>query len=409
MVEYKNITKEISALKSIARSGETDSFLNDSTKIFNAGSQSISFIGRDTDKSYESIVAKLLNFKNIQDTISEKEFNKALVRLLQNLFEEQRDCTPADAKTLYSSLLALEVQTYERFCPLYGVKILSDKLELGPFCIYNADIIKNKLIKDYKYVREHPETYLENLDSPYLIGLKVVARDSEKAKELSESYFRSFENVLSYVIGDLNHIKCPGIFQFTEPRGISTLLHNGKTVISTNENLTVSVPVNLDDESYNSQENGTGELWSLITKPYQAKTDIERRILTAVEWAGQAIRELDMKKALVEFVFALEGLLKMDSEGIITPSIISQIGDWLAFIIAEDVSNRVKVVDMFKEVYRKRSAIAHGGAKNILRSDCIKAFFLCHQAILTLLIDKELSKIKTIKELDAWVIQQRYK
>ncbi|CAM3930331.1 HEPN domain-containing protein [Mucilaginibacter galii] len=165
--------------------------------------------------------------------------------------------------------------------------------------------------------------------------------------------------------------------------------------------------VDMSDEYYRKKENGNASVWALVQK--NEKSEIEKRSLQAITWIGNAVADQNPSKSLVQYVFAIEGMLQYTPESFITPSIISQIGDWLAFIIGEEKDERKSIVNYFKNVYRKRSAIAHGGAKTITQEDLSIAMQIAKHMVISFLTKPPFSEMKTVKDLSDFITDCKFR
>ncbi|MEC5158108.1 hypothetical protein [Chryseobacterium sp. MP_3.2] len=110
-------------------------------------------------------------------------------------------------------------------------------------------------------------------------------------------------------------------------------------------------------------ENGNNKVWELYSKLNNNK--LEKRIKNAVEWTGKALKDENNAKALIQFIFAIECILHIDTKNIINPSILSQISDNIAFLLSEDFDQRKIIASSFKDLYIKRSGIVHGSSQEI--------------------------------------------
>ena len=83
-----------------------------------------------------------------------------------------------------------------------------------------------------------------------------------------------------------------------------------------------------------------------------------------------SIQFLLNKIYFLELCFALESLLQIDIDKFINPSITYAVSTSCAMIIADKFEDRQLVVKKLKELYRKRSNIAHGKTVAVSKSDC---------------------------------------
>ncbi|CCH01627.1 hypothetical protein FAES_3620 [Fibrella aestuarina BUZ 2] len=406
-MNYNKQKELINSLKDISIYGiyEETAHKRQSCRTFGFGETAINFLGDNNIKKFENIRRELLNFKYLHRDITIESFEKRLMSLLSELWVEGRFCSDHDVDELYSYFLDLKRQDYEILVPLYGVECDHDVYELGQFKVYKKSYIENEKAKNDDPRRS--QFHLNSIDSDYMVGLQVKARSQEKAVETAFEYFGVFENVLKYCVGDIKQQRCPGIFSYRGSKNINSLSITSDGLGFSGRTLDISLPVNLNDKLCKNIEFGTYYLWDLITD--HNKGELKQRILRAVEWTGKANYEKNNLEAIVKYVFAIEGLLQLNSKDFITSSIVSQISEWLAFIMSEELEARKDIVKYFKDIYRKRSAVAHGGSVEVTKGDLHIANYLIKITIHILLTDKDFVDMNTVEDLRKYIDDVKFK
>lgn len=271
----------------------------------------------------------------------------------------------------------------------------SEKLHFGDFTIYNLalnpDIVNSKY-PDFKQW----SNYFQRMNSNTVLGITVKVRDTLKAVELADRICETIESVFSFIIGDISQKHRVEIINFRNSRNIKKIVAtNSGRMGATMEN-DIHLPVDIENGIFRDSELGTDKIWSLIN---HAETELEKRIITSIDWTGKALREKDKAKSLVQFVFAIEGLLQANQKAFISPSIVSQLSEWIAFIVAKNKENRKRIVKEFKDLYEKRSLIAHGVYANISNKDIKLASDISQILILEFLTKEPYISMKTIEDL----------
>ncbi len=223
-----------------------------------------------------------------------------------------------------------------------------------------------------------------------------MAREYKKAVELADKLCESIENVFSFFMGDLSHKRRIGILNFRGWTTINkTIFKDGKLEAEGSKN-DVFITFDLDQPIFKNEKLGVDRIWNLITK--KQKNEVESRLLIAIEWIGKGIIEKDLSKALVQFVFGIEAMLQPNKKEFISPSISSQISDWLAFLLENDEKGRRRISKYAKALYAKRSAIAHGSVIEITMNDIQIAKELSREMIFALLESpyKEMTKMEQL-------------
>lgn len=356
--------------------------------------------GRESNNAFENAITDLFNSnKEIANTYSIKTFETQIIELLFNLKHEDRNANKEDLTVLFNRLLSEELEEYEVFHEISGVQLNKSRLVLGKFTIYNIDL-DNSIVIKFK------ELGFENYNSKYFIGIKIKARDKYKAVDAANGYFMTFENAFNYIYGALprKHQIC--IFGVKYSRLDTSMFSTKHSKGKTFKRFDAFSDIDLEDKLISNIESGNNKIWTLITK--DNKSDIERRILNAIEWIGKATVDNDLSKSLVQYVFSIEGMLQFNEGAFITPSIVSQFSDWLAFILSNDLKSRLSISSYFKSIYGKRSAIAHGAKTAISESDIQLLNYYSKMMIITFLTKRPFNEMKSIKELNQYMNQLKF-
>lgn len=375
-------------------------------KSFGLGEFNLTFIGIDKVTKYQESIEQLyLSNKEISETYSFKKFEEQIINLIRTFKNQRQNCDPKDFESLISGLLSIEVKDYEILYDFYGATMESSTTEFGDFVIYNRDLSTDNLITKYPALQKR-DIFLNNLHSNLLIGVKVKARESSKATEIADKLCQSFENVFSYAIADLSHKRRIGILNFRGWTSVGRIVCNNNEIGFQGSN-DILLHLNLDDPFFKDASQGNDKIWNLITK--KNKSEIEARLQNAIEWIGKAINDRDFSKSLVQFVFAIEGMLQLNDNAFISSSIVSQLSDWLAFIIQDDKEERKKVAKYFKDIYQKRSAIAHGAKKIIEMEDLELAKQIAKLMVISFLVTSPFKEMKTMADLNKHMMDLKFK
>ncbi len=389
-------------------STKNEKFVNSTkepSKSFGIGQSNVSFIGYESLLKYQTSLELLYAFnKEIENTISLKKFEESIILLIRKFRDENIKCDTHLLQDFFNAFLKIPKVDSEILFELYGAEMQNDILILGDFTIYNYLLSKEILFKKYSHLQE--DLFFDNRKSNIYLGVKVTARENNKAVEIADELVETFENVLNYMIADLSHKRSVGVFNFRGWRNTSRIICNNTTMGFHGSN-EVSLPVKIEDKYFTDTSQGNDKIWNLITK--KNKTEVENRLLQAIEWIGKGIHDKDKSKALVQFVFSIEGMLKFDEKSIITPSIVSQLSEWLAFIIQDDLDKRIEIAAYFKQIYRKRSAIVHGGAKAIDLNDIQIALQIAKLMTISFLTTEPFNNIKSLQELNGVITKMKFK
>jgi hypothetical protein len=290
--------------------------------------------------------------------------------------------------------------------PLYGANSSKSPLLLGPFVI-DKWTARRKVLAEFNNGLHRDNATFNLLDDQYIIEVTVSAPDDKSALIIADNLFRSFESAVRYVLGYTSYRYDVGILRFKYPYQ-SRYLAFSRMTISEGVSLEGTIDeVDLANNHFIDTGAGHDKVWNLIMK--STLTDIEKRILRAIDWIGKAIYDHDQKDSFVQYMFAVESLLSFKESGVIIgPSIMYQIAEFAAFVIGKDLMNRKIVAKEVKDLYGIRSAIAHGGDKVIDEKTIRRAFMLCKALVMKLLTQPQYVTMKSITDLADWVEVQRY-
>jgi hypothetical protein len=374
-------------------------------KCFGLEKHNISFVGLDEVKKCRTSIDWLFSSNHeIFETFTRKKFEEVIIQLIRVLKNSSEKCNSDHYSLVIEELLTLEVKEYEILYDFHGARMNSPSIQFGDFTIYDKEKSFNYLSQTYPAL-ENKEIYLSTLSSKFIIGVKVKARENNKAIEKADKLCESFEKVFGYALSDLTHHSRIGILNFRGWTSINRVVCNNGSMGWGGKNDPFSA-VNLDDTFFKDESQGNDKIWSLITK--KNKNEIERRLLNAIEWIGKAAYDKDNSKSLVQFVFAIEGMLQLSEKEFITSSIISQLSDWLAFIINDDKEKRKEIAKYFKKVYRKRSAVAHGGSNTIEIEDLAIANHIAKLMVITLLTRSPFKEMTSMKQLSEYMTDLKF-
>ncbi len=111
-------------------------------------------------------------------------------------------------------------------------------------------------------------------------------------------------------------------------------------------------------------------------------------VRSAIEWAYEASTTDNDTIAFIQVCIGLEAIL---GEDIGDESITSTLADRCAYLLGDDMQGRRTIRESFKEVYRRRSKLAHGRAIR-LQPDELR-YFKWAKSVLDLLISKEMKHL----------------
>ncbi len=410
-MNYKEALNKLEELNSIATIGEPpEGRLLTRGQFYGIGDHSIGFIGVEpSNKLFETIEFFWLGDKEIHQTVSKQAIEKQLIKIIREVQFSGAQLSEDTVRGLFGTFKAQPIERHETFYDLYGAEYFdSNPLEIGPYKIYNRKIHKENILSEYPHA-EHALTSHEmfELNSEIFVSTFVYARDQERAKELAYSKFKQFDDVIKYMMGNIDTHYDMGIFNFNGIKNSKSMIFSKEHAITTSKTIGALRQVDLQQFPINDPKYGHDKIWKMLNK--SSKTELEKRILAAIGWVGKGLRDNESSRSFTQFIFALEALFQHQQKNtFVSPSISNQISEFAAFIIGENYDSRVDIESRVKNLYGKRSKIVHGGSDEINEYDRYEALHLVKHLIQLLLVNEELAQLKTIHELNEWVRKQRY-
>ena len=376
---------------------------NEPYRSFGFGDQGLLFQGRESNVRLDQAIDSFWNSdSSIKATVSRKFAQNALIGAITPCCIAGSQMTLVQLRQAITQLVNTPLQEYTVYRIVNGVELGTPggSILLGPFTVFDP---RNNL---QALAGAAPEGLcgMVRAQAPdsYLVAVHVRAREPVQAGVLADARFRQFEHVVRFMIGVRGGRNDVGVSDFLAPAQRRTFFVCGGAIGGGVELTGATELVPLDDAYFMDPGNGNAWIWN--TLGCANPTDMQRRILAAVEWVGKGFRDLDAGRALVQFVFALEAVLTFQQRNVmVTPSIASQILEFVAFILGRDYDSRLEAERLVKDIYSKRSAVAHGGAAAISEADARQALGLMKALIHTLIVDRELVAIATMEQLREWV------
>lgn len=351
--------------------------------------------------------------KDVFETVSRRTVLKACHSLVKELRDENRDVNVDDVNNLLQSLREPEVQAFTVFRTLMGVYSTSETpIQLGPFTVFHPARHRdsNRFPERFstETIQDHDRNQVGQVE--YVISVRKKTRDDTRAKELADESFRTFESVLRY----MSAVKkggyrwfSPGIFEQNRARNLTVVARSssGKD-LATEEVHGPRATVNLDEDRYTDSTNGNDWIWKTLAT--DAPNKLQLRIITAVEWIGHGMHELEDEKRFVQFMFALESLFNRNEKTFISQSVGSLITECVAFVIGSNLADRLKLKKIVNDFYSDRSAIVHGGSTKLAPEDVRTMFSIVTALVRMLTTDDRFKTMTTVDAFHDWVQEQKF-
>lgn len=137
-------------------------------------------------------------------------------------------------------------------------------------------------------------------------------------------------------------------------------------------------------------------------------TEMQRRLRHAVHLGGLSVQAPLPAMAFFLCIVAMEALFSNENVGYVSPSIAQTIVEAHCYLLGRK-NNRRAIFEQIKSFYHKRSCFAHGNAKNkVTVSDVRLAQNYLRAAILRLLKDPKLSRLKSTDEVREFILEKKF-
>jgi hypothetical protein len=343
--------------------------------------------------------------KEIFDTVTINDFTKAINKKLLQSKIDKTEITNEIIKNMFKEILNQPISNYRIIKGIYGIKLNNNevKFTLGPFDIYFQPTYKKILEKEYP----PPLDFLwHNWQHDYLVTIIIKARSEDKAKELADKLLYELELFIYFAIGHRKKEFYINIASKVTYKHDSYLIFDEENIGANFSNDFVDT-VPLDDKYFMDSDIGNNKIWELLL--LKNRTDIQKRIITSIEWIGKANSEVNNKNSFIFYIFAIESMLTFHEKNFITPSIAHSISESTAMILGNNYEEGIIMEKNIREIYSIRSAIAHGAEKEISDDELNLAMNISRNIVIQFLTNTELTKLKNIDQFIEYLKRKKYK
>jgi len=364
------------------------------------------FDGIDNLSTYEYLKNSYYQMKKeIMDTVTIKDFTEVLNKILLQSKIDRAEITNEIIQNMFEEILNKPISNYIIIKGIYGVKLNNNdiKFTLGPFDIYYQPTYKRILEEKYP---PSLNFLWHNWQYDYLVTINIKARSQEKAKELADNFLYQLELFIYFAIGHRKKEFYINIISKVTYKYDSYLIFDEENIGANFSNDFVDI-VPLDDKYFMDSEIGNNKIWELLLP--KTKTDIQKRIITSIEWIGKANSEVNNKNRFIFYVFAIESMLTFQEKTFITPSIAYSISESSAMILGTNYDDRIITEKKVKEIYNIRSAIAHGAEKEVSDDELNLAMNISRNIVIQFLTKPELTEINNFDQFIEYLKKKKYK
>jgi len=414
-MDYKEALKKVQKLLKNAELGNVKLDETQNRLVFRGDHSPLGFYGEESVRLFIKTVDVLWKVdKEIYGTYTLKTFEKSFVKFLVKAKQDE-ECSDETLKAFFRDLRSVEVKKYEILYAVFGARYYKGQpLKIGTFTLYNPRIHRKHLLEKYPHselmlaVAFDPSDNDEEAEKiEVVVGVTEEARESDRAAEKARAHLQQFENTMRFMLGreDTEEYDI-GVFNFNEIKRTRGVLLSDTHATITSRMKGAFNPILLHKYPINDSQYGHDKLWEMLKK--ENPTDLEKRIISAVSWIGKGLRDEEPARAFVQYVFALEALLQIQQDVLVSPSITYSISEMAAFILGKDLETCLDIEKVAKEVYSKRSAIAHGSSQEVDSLLLKDALWLIKSLITVLITDERFKDFKRIDDIRDWIKNKKY-
>lgn len=366
-------------------------------RSFGILSEGISFSGDALRTFTISLAALYGTDKDVQSTISKKTFEAKFIEHFATNLKSKSHVDGNEAKAFLKTFSLLPKQRFAVLREIFGATIDEDAqpVTIGPFKIYRLP--KHQHLIESKTLLK-PELLWIGAPPAYAIEVSVTARHCERALEIGDEMFARFESTMRFVIGSGAGRWEVGVLRFSGLRfHQSWAFQEDGTFLANASSHGAREHIDLSAPYFTATDAWHRKIWDFLSA--KQRTELQTRILLAVDWLGQAYGESSRAVAFLKAAIALEIVFTHNEKTIINASILSQISESVALLIGKTGEERRQVESRMKQLYSQRSAIAHSGDSDVSEADLQQLMYFGRSVISRLIGSSSLLSISSVQDL----------
>lgn len=353
--------------------------------------------GAETLSAYLKLTKNIHSDKRINNGYTIQQVQKILdVVILEN--KENTSITEESLiKQAKNKLPTSNEQGFDFMRNIYGITVKRHR-QLGPFIFQKRNNALGKYYLGKRWVKH------KKFVADYVLRYKVTSVSRERALEMADRIFASLEYLFAFLLGRKDSGYEIRIIRPTKENKLFYLCKSDNEEWSMGHARTNMVFRNLDLDDKYFRKDKVRLFFSIIASP---KGPIENRLNKAINWIGKGLFADSSIDSIIFFSSALEAMLIRDPKAIISPSIVSSLAEYCAFLLGKNKRSRQEIASIVKDIYSERSAGTHGGK---LMSDSIieqKAAMISRMMVFRLL-SLYPNKVKTEDDIIQFVDNLKY-
>ncbi len=239
------------------------------------------------------------------------------------------------------------------------------------------------------------------------VRIQVEAGDEAGADDLATEIAGRFCDLLQLTVG---YYRDPGVAHDIVPlHGAEASLRSalvcgdGGSFLQMN-NVRPECPIDLDVQTLGCCRDNLAEAVTTMLKPRSGRTELERRLVDAIEWAALAAREARVEAQPLKYFTGFERLLRPYDFG---GAAANALGELTAQLIGAGREDALEVASTIRKLYSDcRSGTVHGAKPSVSGSDVAHL----HSLLLRLIcaVSSRLGQWESVADLHRWAEGRRY-
>lgn len=389
-------------MMSVAYSGDK---IEGTSKMDLKNNPHFTIYGKENVEKYNSLYKELLAKVAKDKEISLDTFKQ----LTQNLIFEN-SFTIESIKEIIDNVS--KHKTIE-FFKVYGLKMEVDVFEKGKFTFVNRNYIKQYIIENAPGLNIDSinnkfsfsvldNSLTENTDYVF-VAIESISYDDTISLDKATQDVELLLSAINFMFGLENCVSSITSLPVKKLNKYQLNIDYGY-LNSSGEMFYTGSPIIIDKAA--EKYKWHSRLWDIIS--LQERNELEKRIIKAIEWTSKAFVEKDENIKRVEIAFAFEALLQSNSKEMIKESITALLSEQFAFINGKDLGDRKEKEKDFRDFYRERSGIAHGGRTHY-ETNVNNYFMMIISTIYHLLTDEHFKNCKTGEDVATVIKDMKYR
>ncbi|MBE0567930.1 MAG: hypothetical protein IH621_18395 [Krumholzibacteria bacterium] len=316
--------------------------------------------------AYRSIVDDLYEAaKSIRANYTVMELEDAVDRVLGDPTSTNLTSSGKFTAAVTKLLPANPIRQFTIWRHIYGLQF-SRRRVLGGFTFQQTASLRKRLPSSVRDKIRWDSAFGE-----HVVSVSVESVSPGRALEIADGHFYGLELLFAMLVGEPRRGLSVRVTRPTEARGTAFVTLSSDNAVRWGyaaEGTELHI-VDLSREPFTDRF--VRHLFALFAKSQCA--GLESRVKTAVIWIGKGTIARTSSEQLVCYCTALEALLVMQDHTFVSPSVVSSLAEYCAYLISSDGPQRRRIDRLVRKVYRARSAVSHHGSESTKRQSVVTA------------------------------------